>query len=357
MFCRRAGSIAGFMSCLLAVVSVFSGWKAVGGEDEANKRVLHLFTWTDYFDSEVINEFQKKYDCVVSVDIFDSNELMYQALRLDSSGYDVMTPSTYICRTLYQEGMLLELDHDKIPNLKNIQVDPDDLSDFGEMKYGVPYTRTIVGIGYDKTQVSPASLGSWDIFSTAEFSGRMAMLTDMRECMGVALKFLGCSLNSVDADEIREAGRVIRDWKRNLALFDVESSKDGLLSGDFVAVHAYNGDIAQAMVENPNLGFYVPAEGSSLAWDEFIISADSPEAELAHAFINHMLDPEMARRNMESIRYYMPNGPALELLSPDLLRSPAFSVPNDHLDRCEVIRALGADNEKYETVWREVMQP
>ena len=134
----------------------------------------------------------------------------------------------------------------------------------------------------------------------------------------------------------------------------MDEAKIGLAAGEFHAAHAYNGDVALIMEENRDIGFYIPGEGSSIASDDFVISAGSGMSGLAHAFINFMLNPEVAARNMEGIRYYMPNPAAVEMLPDELRNNPAFNVPPDIVAKCEVIRDLGADNAKYVAAWDRV---
>lgn len=318
------------------------------------ERVLHVYTWADYFDSQVINEFQKRHDCRVAIHTFDSNERMYELLQYDSGDYDVLTPSSYMCSLLYEGGVLAELDHGKLPNLRHLV--PVDRGYDDDMKYSVPYARTVTGVGYDTTRVGPEALGSWNIFANHAYAGKMTMLDDPRECLGAALKYLGHSLNSPDDDEIAAAARLVAEWKANLAAFDTDTSKQDLIDGKMLAVQGYNGDMIQAMTANPDIGFYVPAEGAALTWDEMVIPKQSPMQDLAHAFINHMLDPEMARLNMEGVLYYMPNPAALETLDPKLRHHAAFDIPEDILSSCEIIRDIGPDAEKYAKAWETLRQ-
>jgi len=322
----------------------------------AGERVLHIFSWADYFDSTVVDRFQKKYDCTVIIDIFDSNEILYKALQVDRGSYDVLTPSSYMTAMLYRDGYLARLDHSLLPNLKHLTPDAAALGDDPTMFFSIPYARTVTGVGYNKKRIPASVIGSWDIFDRAPAQAKIAFLTDMRECLGAALKSLGCSLNSTDAEEIAAAGRVVARWKRRIDLFDAERGKEGLMDGKYALALHYNGDMFQAMAENPDLDFFIPREGSAITTDEFVVAVDSPLQDLAHAFINHMLDPEMARQNMESIRYYMPNAAALRDLPPELLDSPAFSVSQEVLEKCETILDVGEANRVYERAWEEAMR-
>ncbi len=337
------GAVAALALCVLTAASALAG-----------ERVLHVYTWSDYFDSEVIADFERANNCRVFIDYFDSNESMYAKLKAGGGGYDVITPSSYMSAVMRSQGMLVDLDHALLPNLRYMDKNFTRLTEDPAMAYSVPYTRTVSGVGYDTKRVNPADLGTWDIFANGAYAKRMTMLNDMRETIGAALKHLGFSLNTTDRDQLRQAGDVVIAWKRNLAKFDVDEAKIGLASGEFIVIHGYNGDVALVMDENPDISFYIPAEGSSLASDDFVIASDSPSVDLAHAFINHMMDPDIALANMESIRYFMPNTDAAARLPADLAENPAFNVPDAIVEKCEVIRDLGEDNQAYIQVWDRI---
>lgn len=320
----------------------------------AGEKTLHIYTWSDYFDPEVLRMFEDAENCRVAVDYFDSNEAMYAKLKAGAGGYDIITPSSYMSGIMSRQGMLQEIDHALLPNIGNIDANFSAYTEDPGMRFSVPYTRTVSGVGYNAKRVAADALGTWGIFGDSRYARRMTMLNDMRETIGAALKHLGHSLNSVDAEELAKAGDVLVEWKRNLAKFDVDEAKIGLGSGEFLVIHAYNGDVALIMDENPDIGFYIPEEGSSLAADDFVIPAGARQRELAHAFIDFLLDPEIAALNMEGIRYYMPNPAAVELLGDDLRNNPAFNVPEEAIAKSEVIRDLGEDNAKYIRVWDRV---
>ncbi len=350
----RSAKLQGLAAVCFWLVATAIAATGIIAPASAGERVVHIYTWSDYLDSDVIYQFEKKFHCRLSIDYVDSNESMYAKLKAGGGGYDLITPSSYMSAIMRKQNMIADLDHAQLPNLPNI--DPGFLqhTEDPKMIYSVPYTRTVTGIGYNKSRVKKEDLGSWDIFGKSTFSKRMTMLNDMRETIGAALKFLGYSLNTTDDKQLAAAGEVLLRWKKNLAKFDVDEAKIGLASGEFLVIHAYNGDIALTMEENPDIDFYIPKEGSSLASDDLVIAADSPNLDLAHSFINFMLDPEIARENMESIRFYMPNPQAVEQLDPELRDNHAFILPKGIMDKCEVIRDLGDDNMKYVKVWDKV---
>ena len=345
---------------LLAAFFLGAAWpgaSAPAGESADVAPVLHILTWEAYFDSEVLNQFQKKYDCEVSLDYYDSNDIVYATVESRTGAYDLITPAGSVAQVLEQEGLLLPLDHGKIPNLKNLDRDALVMSLNPEMRYSVPYTQTFTCIAYNMRKVDAADLRGWSVFANPSYSRKMSLLDDMREVFGAALKSLGCSLNTTSATEIDKAGRVLAEWQKNIDALGLETPMEKLLTGEYLIVQAYDGDIAAAMMENEDINFHVPDEGVAINSDVFVIAADTPLPDLAHAFINHMLDPEMARQNMESIYFYMPNKPAM-----DLLRHHRFfkgggvlPIPPETLAKCEVIVDLGVHNDKYEAAWGKAM--
>ena len=322
-------------------------------EDE--DRELHIYTWSGYLDSDVINGFQKKYNCKVWVDSFDSYGEMLATVTASKDNYDIVTPTSFMAARLYQSGLLLKIDHAKIPNLKNLDPAVLGLTDDPDMHYSVPYAITAAGIGYNRRLISREHLGSWALFAVSAYAGRMTMLLDMREAVGAALRYLGYSLNTRNPLELAEASKLLLRWKKNLVGFDVEEAKSGLAEGRYAAIHAYNGDVALLMKDNPDLDFFIPKEGSSLTVDEFVICADTPVSDLAHAFINYMLDPVVAEVNMESTMFYMPNLLAQRRLNPALKKNPAFGITAEVLTNCEVVHDLDDTIDNYLKEWERVL--
>lgn len=321
---------------------------ARGGE----RSILRIYCWSEYFSEAVLADFEDKYKCLVAIDNFDSNEAMLENVRAGGN-YDLITPSSYMMAEMRDLRMLRRLDRSLLPNLAHIDPQHLRLTEDPGMEFSVPYTRTVTGVGYNRETLGAVE-PSWRIFNDARVAGRATMLADMRECLGAALKASGYSINSTNEDEIVRAGELLLEWKGNLARLEVDEGNIGLGSGDFLAVQAYNGDVMVLMEENEGINFFVPDEGSSISSDDFVIPAASANAELAHAFVNHLLDPENAARNMEDILYYMPVPQAVSRLPERIRDHPAFAVSGETLERCEVIRSVGGAMALYERVWREV---
>ena len=314
---------------------------------------LHLYTWADYISPDVVKKFEKQHGCEVVIDTFDSNEAMYAKVKAGATGYDVVFPTTYMIQVMQAEGMLQSLDHAKLPNLPNI--DPDVLAKVidQKMEHSVPYTFAYATLAIRKDKIKDAE-PSWGMFDRASLKGRMTMLDDMRESIGAALKFLGYSINTRDDAHLAAAQEVLIRWKQNLARYDNEGYKAGIDSSEFHLVHGYSGDLFQVQMENPKVEIVIPREGVTIGSDEMVIPKSAKQTALAHAFINFVLDPDIAAENMEWMGYYCPNKPARAKLSAEFLKNPAITIPAEIQAKCEVIQDLGPDLAKYSKVWDAV---
>lgn len=315
-----------------------------------SRPALHIYNWADYMNPDVLKKFEQQHNCRVVLDTFDSNESMYAKLKAGAQGYDLIFPTSYMAGMMKEQGMLQPINHALIPNIGNVDPAYLSLTQDSGMEYSVPYMISITGIGYNQARLGELE-PTWSLFSKPEIAERCTLLNDMRETIGAALKWLGYSLNSTSDAELAEAQQVVIGWKKNIAKFEVEEALRGLSSSEFLLVHAYNGDILQAMDENEDLAFLVPVEGTSLASDDMVIPASADQVELAHAFINFIHDPENSAENMEYVYYLSPNTEGQKLVSQEFRDNPAIFMEPAIIAKSEVIRDLGTDNEKYTRVW------
>jgi spermidine/putrescine transport system substrate-binding protein len=311
---------------------------------------LHVYTWADYASPDVVKKFEKQQGCKVVIDTFDSNESMFAKFKAGATGYDLVFPTAYMIQVMHAQGMLADLDHAKLPNLKNIDSAVLAKVIDQKMAHSVPYTFAYATIAVRKEKIKDAE-PTWAMFDRAALAGRVTLLDDMRESIGAALKSLGHSINTRDDAQLAAARDVLIRWKKNIARFDNEGYKAGIDSAEFHLVHGYSGDLFQVQMENPKVEILIPREGVTIGCDEMVIPKTAKQSDLAHAFINFLLEPAIAAENMEWMGYYCPNTPAKARLSADFLENPAITIPADLAAKCEVIQDLGPDLAKYSKVW------
>ena len=285
---------------------------------------LHIYTWCDYIAPEVLAGFEKGLGCKVIVDTFDSNEAMYAKLKAGGTGYDLITPSSYQVAMMAKEAMIDPIDHAKCPNVK-ANFDPSFASQIidPEFTFNVPYAVTYTGFAYDKAKMpAGADVCSWSILDNPALKGRVTLLDDIREVIGAGLMANGFSVNSTDPAQIEAAVKTVLAWRVNIRKFDGESYKTEVPSGSTWLGHGYSTDITQVIVGDEesgapardDIGFALPKEGYSIAFDEFVVAKSAPRKDLAYAFINYIYDGEVAKANMDYICGPNPVKPGIELL-------------------------------------------
>ena len=321
------------------------------------KPVLRICTWSDYIDGGVVRQFEEQNGCRVEVKTFDSNEEMYERLKAGGSGFDIVTPSSYVIPILEEEKLIQPLDHAKIPNVrKNFDrsfagaiLDP-------SFTYNAPYMVTYTGLVYRKDKLPKGlSADTWDVLDSPALGGRASLLDDMRETIGAALKSLDCSLNTERKDELGKAVAVALKWRKNAPVLDNAQYKDSVASGEWLIGHGYSSDAVQMMLKDPNVGFALPKEGFTIAFDEMVIPADAPQPDLAHKFINFVYTPKVAKANIEGVCAPMPVKGAIESLDPRL-RS-LVEVDADTFRHGEVLQNLEgkpAVRDMYLKAWERI---
>ncbi len=334
--------------CVAALILTFG----LAGCGKA-RPVLSVYTWSDYIKPELVSRFEDENNCRVVIDTFESNEAMYAKLKAGATGYDVLTPTSYMVSLMFDQGMLRPLDRALIPNAGH--VDPEILKiaiDKG-MDHSVPYMLVNSGIAYLEGRVKDV-VHSWRMFGRGDLKGRMTMFNDMRESIGAALKSLGYSINTTSEKELAEAEAVLLGWKPNLAKFENEQYKIGLASGEFLLVHAWNGDVLQIRKENPDVRFFIPEEGTIISIDDLVIPKNAPQPALAHAFINFLHDPAIAAENTNFIYYLCPNKDAYPLLNAEIRNDPGIFMDPAILAKSETIANVGPANALFIAVWDRV---
>ena len=273
-----------------------------GSDSSAN--VLNVYNWGEYIDTDLIDQFEAETGIKVIYNTFDSNENLYS--RIQTTSYDVIIPSDYAISRFIDEDMLQPLNYDHIPNMKLIDEKYTHLDFDPEQKYSVPYTWGVVGIVYNTKYVDKADIGSWDLLWNPKYTNRTAMFNNSRDALGIALMYLGYSLNTTDKDELREAADLIIAGKPVYQGIWMDQILEKLPSEEIVAAPYYNGDAVTMIDENPDLAFYVPKEGTNLFVDAMCIPKNAKNVSGAEKFINFMCSTEAAMANWEYVGYSSP---------------------------------------------------
>lgn len=331
---------------LVLVLSLFSGC----GDDRVTIRV---YNWGEYIDEDMIDRFEDETGIRVEYTTFDTNEGMYTKVKnAGDDSYDVVVPSDYMIKKMIEEDMLAELNFSNIPNITN--VDPLYLNPSydPEGKFSVPYLAGAVGILYNTDETGGADIDSWRALFDDKYAGKVCMLDSMRDSIGLTLKMLGYSMNDTDPAHINEAKELLIAQKPNVLAYGTDNLAQKVMTGTAAMAMVYPGEGISAVDEQPeNLKFVIPKEGSNIAVDSFVILKTTKHQPEAEAFINFMLNPEVAAANAVASGYGTTNAAAKKVLPEDVANDPRLYPSADVVAKCE---EFTSPNEPYLDAWNEI---
>lgn len=341
---------------LLLVLLMVASMVCAGCGESADVVTINVLNWGDYIDEDLIGQFTEETGIKVKYTTMANNEEMLVKLQSPDCIYDVCFPSDYIIEKLMGQNLLHELDKSNIPNMENIDERFLNLSFDPDNKYSVPYMWGTVGILYNTTMVTEP-VTSWSILWDEKYSQQIFMYDSIRDTIGVALLYLGRSINTRDEADIAAARDALIAQKPLVLAYLGDNIKESMINGEGALAVVYSGDAIWCMDPeegNPDLAFAVPDEGSNVWFDNVVIPATSQHTAEAEAFINFLCDAEVAKANTEYIGYSTPNKAAMALLDASYTENETYNPPQAVLDRCEIFHDLGDFINVYNDAWSDI---
>lgn len=317
--------------------------------------VVNVFNWEDYINEDVLQMFEEETGIKVNMMNFTTNEDMLVKVRNSHQSFDVVFPSDYAIERMISEGLLAELNFDNIPNIRYIDanlMDPD--YDPGNL-YSVPYMWGTVGILYNTTMVSQP-VTSWSSLFDPMYQKAVLMLDSPRDSIGLALKYLGYSMNTRNPLELNDAKNLLIQQKKDgiVKAYQVDEIKDKMAAGEAAMAVIWSGDAQYAIELNEDLQYVVPVEGSNIWVDGMVIPKAAKNRENAEIFINFLCRPDIAQMNCEEIWYSTPNTEAVTMMGEEYTENPTLNPPAETVARCEVLLDIQDFIEVYNNVWLEI---
>ncbi|MBE9101508.1 spermidine/putrescine ABC transporter substrate-binding protein [filamentous cyanobacterium LEGE 07170] len=316
---------------------------------------LHIYSWSSYFDDDMIAGFEEATGIRVVADIYDSNETMLARLQAGGGGqYSIIYPSDYMIEQMIEMDMLLELDHDELPDLADLieqwQSPPYDPGN----DYSIPYSWGTTGLIYNVAELGEVE--DWEYLweNQEELTRRMTLLNDVREVAGITLKMLGYSNSTEDAAEVEEAFAMLEELKPALSAFTTDGWRDQIVPGDLLIAHAYSVDALDAIAENDDLEYVVPSSGATVWTDGIAIPTTAPNVEAAYAWMNYVLNPESAAEVMSRLQLATPNKLTLDSLDSELKADTRLFPPEEVLAKCEALAPVGDAIDLYDRLWTQL---
>lgn len=314
----------------------------------AEDRALVWATWPDYIDVDddggrpTLAAFTAQSGIPVTYEeVIEDNDEYVDSVRdaLEAGepiGADIVTLTTWMAATLVQEGRMQPFGPGEsagriIPALAAPAWDP-------EQAYSVPWQAGLTGIAYDARQVERAIGSVTDLLTREDLQGRIGLLTDFSDTVGMALLARGVDLPNATETDVADTIAALREQQEQGAFVGFYGNEylDALADGSIVASLAWSGDILQAQADNPYLKFVIPEEGLVIWADNLLVPAGSVQAEAARLLADYFYRPDVAAQVAAWVNYICPvvgAQEAMEALDPDLAANPFIFPDRTILDR------------------------
>lgn len=364
-FMKRAAAL---VLCLAVACAVCScGDSESASKAEKKNITLNVYNWGEYISDgtdgtlDVIRQFEEETGIDVNYTTYQTNEELYNKLKIGGVSYDVIIPSDYMIGKMINEDMLQKLDYGNIPNYSLI----DEKYKTGESvsydpncEYSVPYTGGRVGLIYNPKYVTE-KVDSWRILWDEKYKGNILMFDNPRDAFGIAQFLLGQSVNTEDLSELEQAAELLKEQSAVSPVYAMDQILEKMPNEDAYIAPYYLGDCLMMCGENEDLEFIVPKEGTNLFVDAMCVPKSSKHKAEAEQFINFMCRTDIALANIEMICYSSPQTEAAaqhkQQLIEDYGEEMAGAVYPDDFGKVEMFKTLSDEaNQKMTDLWVEI---
>lgn len=315
---------------------------------------LNLSIWGNYLSPEIQAKFEKETGIKINISNYSSNEELLAKLQMGASGIDVAVPSDYMVQIMVKMNLLKPLNKDLLPNKSLISEDFLNQGFDPGNTFSLPYTWTTTGIAYNK-ELYKGTMKSWkDLLENKELQGKFALMDDVREALGAALKLHGASVNTLKEDDLAKAKVTLLKAKKDIKMFTSDTI-DILKNKEVLAAQAYSSDALQAQLQtNGKIAYILPEEGSTYAIDNLVIVKDAPHTEAAHKLINFLLSEEAEISKIKTIFGGPIHKNIKSKLPKELQDNPALFMSGAAFKKLEPIQDLGDSGKSYDDIWTQV---
>ncbi|WP_281758410.1 polyamine ABC transporter substrate-binding protein [Succinatimonas hippei] len=320
----------------------------------ADSNDLYIMNWSDYIAPDTIENFEKETGIKVHYSLIDSNEMLEAKLMAGNSGYDIITPSLHVLKRLGDAGLLLELDKNKLPNLRHL--DKDKMAKIAQVDkdntFGIPYMELSTGIGYNERLIKEVmgndfKVDSWDVFFKPEILSKLnkcgaTVLDSPSDMICTALIYLNKDPQSTDKNDYKEAESLLKTMIQNVTYMHSSQYANDLAGGEVCISVGWSGDIQLANQRSQEAGldaikYVIPKEGALMGYDMFAIPKDARNVNNAHLFLNYIMRPEVIADISNYVRYANANADATKFVDKEITNNPGIYYPKEMLERMHIV--------------------
>ena len=318
--------------------------RAVPATDE--EKVVNVYNWSDYIDPTMLEKFTAETGIKVNYDVFDSNEVLETKLLAGNTGYDVVVPSASFLERQIKAGVFRKLDRSKLTNWGNLDTEVLQrvaLHDPGN-EHSVDHMWGTDGIGYNEGKIKKidAERAGRQLEHRVRAQGgprnsRTAVFrcsTRRARIVGAMLAYIGKDPNSQSEADLK-ARRRQADGDSSLHPHDPQlevhrrarERRDLPRASAGAATSCRHATAPTEAGQGNVIKYSVPKEGTIIWFDMYAIPADAPHPDNAHAFINFMMQPDVAAANSNFVNYATGNAASVPLVNEDVRNDPGVYPP------------------------------
>lgn len=305
------------------------------------------------------------------IEDIDDNNTFYgkikDQLKLGQfTGYDTVTFTDWMNGRLINDKQVQEFDYANLPNVEANLVDAqwDALDVDPGRKFTIPWQLPASGWVWN-TEAVPQGIKTLDDFLRPELKGKVVVLSEMRDTMGMVMAGLGTDPNSDWGDtEFDAALAWLDDALKSGQIGNVKGNSytQDLITGDALAAMAWTGDVVMLNAENDNQWtLEIPESGGMIAADSFTVpNGTSAEAKAqVEELINYYYDPVVMAEVANYVTFVPPvKGTQEEMrkINPENADNPLIFPDDKDWEHLHNFRTLTAEEDKkYSTAFQNVL--
>lgn len=321
---------------------------------EPNKQ-LNIYTWDAFIPDEIIKDFEAQTGIKVNISFYDNNDTMLAKLITGVTDYDIVSPSTDYVQFMIKAGLIEKLDKSKLQNVfSSLDFEGLNLMEYAKiydegLEYSIPYGFFATGITFNTKEISKEYPRDLSIFTDEKYKGRLTMLDDGREVLGMVLQHLGYESDTSDEAKLNEAKQLLYKFKHNIAKFDSTVFGKGLANTEFVASHGYPDVFYEIEEDDDRFEYFLP-KGAMMYIDSMSITKNAKNADAAYKFLEFLYKPENQVKVFEEYRQVPVVKGVMELTDVKPIISSEEIIKNAKLPK-------GLDEktkEKQDKIWNEI---
>lgn len=273
---------------------------------------------------------------------------------------DIFAPTSWLVGRLISLGWLDTLPIDQVPNAANLRPDLQKPSWDPTGEYSLPWQTGFAGIAYNLEETGRELTSTEDLFDPA-FSGKIGMLTEMRDTIGLLMLADGVDISTVSTFDAAAGAFDRLEAATNdgqIRRFTGNDYLNDLSTGNFAACIGWSGDVVQLSVENPNIRFVIPEEGGTSWADAMVMPKGAVNRDAAAKWMDFVYDPVQAAQITAWVQYVSPVAGVrdeLAKIDPELADNPLLFPDDETVARTHAFANLSEDVEaEYDARFAEI---